>query len=145
MRTIEEVRARFNNQARCNEDVFGFGSEVLGVFLPEVLGEGAAPDPFTEEHVLKEARSYLAFAFDKAINHRGLSAGRSVIKMREYAWILGMDDAVAFADDDANYAQYGVPVLKRMAASLNVEIPREIAEWVDGGPCRPGCGEGCGR
>lgn len=149
MRTIDEVRAHYNDEARKRGDVFGFGSEVLGVHLPEGWKDGcesnADKHPLTDEFVRSEAVSYLHFAFGKAIDHRGISASRSVQKMREYAWLLGLDDAVAFADDDANYPNYGVPVLKHMAAALGVELPDEIAAWPDGEPCRPGCDEGCGR
>jgi hypothetical protein len=145
IRTLEEVRARFNDEARLKNDIFGFASEVLGVHIPEALKEGSTPDPLTEEFVKQAAVEYLSFAFEKALNHRGISAGRSVQKMREYAWLLCMDEAVAFADDDRNYPNYGVPVLKHMAKALGVEVPPEIAAWEDGAMCNPHCEEGCGQ
>lgn len=149
MRTIDEVRTWYNDEHRRQSDFLGFGSEVLSVHLPEGWQAGHEDNhkdyPLTEEFVRSKAIDYLAFAFEKAVDHRGISASRSVIKMREYAWLLGMDDVVAFADDDSNYANYGVPILKRMAMALGVELPPEIAAWKDGEPCRPDCNEGCGR
>jgi hypothetical protein len=145
IRSIEEVRTRFNDETRQRADVLGFGSEVLGVHLQEALKEGSTADPLTEEFVKAEAIRYLEFAFGKALDHRGISAGRSVQKLREFAWLLGMDEAVAFADDENNYPNYGVPVLKHMARALGVTIPPDIEKWEDGAMCNPHCEEGCGQ
>lgn len=41
---------------------------------PEYVGTHV-PIPFTRENVLKELESDVAFAFSKALNQRGLSAG----------------------------------------------------------------------
>lgn len=40
VRTMEEVRARYLDEGRRRDDVFGFGAEVLGVHLPEGWQEG---------------------------------------------------------------------------------------------------------
>jgi hypothetical protein len=149
IRTIEEVRTRYVDKDRQSKDFFGFAAEVLGVHLPEGWKEGSQDKhkefPLTEEFVKKEAIEYLHFAFGKALDHRGISASRSVQKMREYAWLLCMDEAVAFADNDSNYPNYGVPVLKHMARAFGVELPEDIAKWEDGAACTPGCEEGCGQ
>lgn len=148
MKTIEQIRERYNDEDRKAKAIFDFGSEVLGQYLPEYWKEEAREEmlkerPLEEEAVRAKAIDYLHFAFDKALDHRGLSASRSVLKMREYAWILDLDEAVAFADDDANYPNYGVPVLKKMAQALGVEMPESIAAWPDGESCTPHCHEGC--
>lgn len=149
IRTVEEVRARYNDEKRKHSDVFGFGAEVLGVHIPEGWQPGHEHEtenhPLTEEYVRTQAVNYLQFAFGKALDHRGISASRSVMKMREYAWLLGLDEAVAFADDDKNYPNYGVPVLKHMARALGVPLPPEIEKWEDGAMCNPHCEEGCGQ
>jgi hypothetical protein len=54
------------------------------------------------------ARAYYLFALGKIDNERGISAERSVIKLREYAWLAGRDDVVA-AMDAADYTPYGAP------------------------------------
>lgn len=143
MRTIDQIRVRFNNKARLKDDFFGYGYEVLGQYLPETFEDPETAASLTEESVLAEAKEYLDFAFEKASGHRGLSASRSVIKLREWMWILGYDDVVEFADDPKNYPYYGVPILKRVAQTLGVEIPEEIARWEDGSPCSPHCDMGC--
>ncbi len=148
IRTIDEVRARYKEKM-AKPAFLDFSTEVLGVFLPEGWKEGHEHEvenhPLTEEYVRREAVEYLQFAFGKAVNHRGISAGRSVQKMTEYAWLLGLDEAVKFAENSDNYKNYGVPILKVMAKTLGVEMPPEIANWPDGEPCTPDCVEGCGR
>jgi len=149
MKTIEQIRERYNNEDRRRSVFIDFGGEVLGQYLPEYWKDEAREEmlkapPLEEAAVREEAMNYLRFAFDKALDHRGISASRSVLKMREYAWILDLDEAAAFADDGANYPKYGVPVLKKMAQVLGVEMPEAIAVWPDGLSCTPGCQEGCG-
>lgn len=148
VRTMEEVRARYADATRYSRDVLGFGSEVLGVHLPEGWKPGHEDKhkehPLTEEYLRKAAKSYLDFAFEKAMDHRGISASRSVMKLREWMWLLGLDEVVAFCDDDNNYTNYGVPILKRVAAALEVPLPDMIAAWEDGSACTPDCQEGCG-
>lgn len=148
MRTTEEIRARIKDlEEDETADCLGFKREVLAMRLPEGWEAGHESEhlkyPLTDEFVRSEATDYLRFAFDKAIGHRGISAGRSVEKMAQYAWLLGLDDALSFAEDGDNYAYYGVPVLKKMAEVFCVEMPAAIAEWQGGNPCRPGCTDGC--
>ncbi len=96
------------------------------------------------------AVDYLTFAFGKAIDHRGISAGRSVDHYAAWLWLLGLDDGFA----DVGYAQYGVPKLLEAARRLEVDpyaLPvvaadREMVERMGRGePCEPGCDEGCAR
>lgn len=148
IRTLEEVRARFKAKQE-KPSMLDFSLEVLGVYLPEGWQPGHEDNvkdfPLTEEAVKKLAVDYLNFAFGKALDHRGISAGRSVQKMTEYAWLLCLDEAVAFAEDDNNYPNYGVPVLKHMAKALGVGMPHEIEKWEDGAMCNSHCEEGCGQ
>lgn len=69
---------------------------------------------------MEAAVDYLKFAFGKAENHRGLSASRSVDRIGEYLWLLGLDTD---AFEAAEYAQYGVPKLKVAADRLGVPFP----------------------
>ncbi len=100
--------------------------------------------PLLKEEDLKAAAlDYLVFAWGKAEDHRGLSAGRSVVKMRAYCWLLGFD--VEWFDD-APYAQYGCPILKRFSEMLGAPMPdsERMLRMMKGEPCREGCDEGCG-
>jgi len=90
---------------------------------------------------------YLAFAIRKVVDHRGISAERSVVKLREYAWLLGRDDAVV-AMDAAAYPQYGAPKLKAFALAMGLPWPTDdivLEHMASGQPCSPNCWEGCGR
>lgn len=152
-RTQNDILARM--LAVAENDFFGWRREVL---LPALDHEHARPfisDSVTEKDWTKlqaefrledDARSYLTFAIDKALNHRGISAERSVDKMTEYAWLMERDDVVA-AMDAAEYKQYGVPKLKAFADGLGWPWPAndaELARMAEGLPCSPSCEGGCG-
>ena len=83
------------------------------------------PRPFTREAVLLEAEAYHRFACVKARDQRGISAGRSVLKLTAWAWLLGEDDMVGFAEDDDNYPAYGAPILKRFAEHFGWPWPND--------------------
>lgn len=58
---------------------------------------------------------YLEFAYGKAENQRGISAGRSMAHFKTWIW---MDDPVFYAEiieDIDNYDDYGIPVLDRIS------------------------------
>ena len=144
MRTQEEISNRF--AAIKSDDIFGFRREALLTFLDgehveKFVHEKDASESFspkkwegqfpanqrTDEGVLREMREYMAFAWDKVIHHRGISASRSVEKMAEWCWLLGRDDLLDFAHDTKNYPQYGAPVLKKICEELGFPIPEDEA------------------
>lgn len=146
-----------------NNDFFAFSAEALVPFLPWEQARtylkaeytvfewmqtwaGANPEPLPEQ-MLREMREYLHFAFDKALGHRGLSAGRSVYKLRAWAYALDMSDEliIFLGDQDRNYAPYGAPMLARIAEELGEEQPSG-SEWTRmarGMRCTDDCEE-CG-
>lgn len=166
MRTIDEIRDRAADIA--DDDFFGFRVSTLAEVVPfdqmasigVTLKEEATAEQWetqrlaTVDAVLESAVDYLKFAFGKAENHRGLSASRSVDRMGEYLWLLGLDTDEFEA---AEYAQYGMPKLKVAADLLGVRFPEsprlvnmaegrqclhgtdpKLAPWADGV-----CDEGC--
>jgi hypothetical protein len=149
-RTQDEIAARIR---AIPDDLFGFRTEVLAAMLDvEHLREFCKADadldgyePLTAEAQVEEARRYLEFAFGKALDHRGISASRSVDKMREHAWLMGRDDVVE-AMQRAEYAQYGVPILFAFANGMDWPIPDDpdLRRMADGLPCTPDCDNGCG-
>lgn len=148
-RTQDEILARFREVT--DDDWLGFRREVLTDAmtvdtLRAALPNGDIEDTWTPEETEPAARGYLGFAIEKILDHRGISASRSVDKLREYAWLLGRDDVVS-AMDDAGYEQYGAPKVAAFAAGMGWEWPddRELARMADGLPCRDGCEEGCGK
>lgn len=142
MRTIDEVQRRFKEFIKSDDDYFSFEAGALAEFLPEVNPKAAS---LAETIVLSTMREYMGFAWNKAIDHRGISTSGSVAKMAAWLWILDDEELRAFALDDANYRNYGVPVLRRISEKYSFEIPEEAKSWKDGEPCRQDCDEGCGR
>ncbi|MEU4590035.1 hypothetical protein [Micromonospora aurantiaca (nom. illeg.)] len=158
IRTQEQILARFKAITDSGTDWMGFRREVLidsmtldtlKRALPDVNTNGR--DDYVKPEALEgKARDYLTFAIGKAVDHRGISAGRSVDKLREYAWLLGRDDVVQ-AMEDAEYEQYGVPKLKAFATGLGWPWPADGDGWrekalsrmAEGLPCDPDCADGC--
>lgn len=138
-------------------DLFGFATEVLARYLtaaqakPLCKPEADLSDwqavPLTRDGVLEEMRAYMAFAWGKVLDHRGLSAGRNIDKMKAWLWLLGDDEAVAFAENSSNYPQYGAPVLLYICERYGFQVPGgdEARNMAAGEPCEPGCQNGCGR
>lgn len=157
MRTEAEVLAKIV-QVGEEGDMLGFSRGALLPFLsfeaakpfliPDATAEQWNPLPLTSDGVVGQMREYMDFAWEKALGHRGLSASRSVAKMREWLWLLGDDEGVAFADGDGNYQNYGVPVLAYICEKYDLPMPTESAESIKrmraGESCVPGCMDGCG-
>lgn len=153
MRTDDEIVDRIHE--RETEDHFGFETLDLMSVLPfssarEFLKPEATVETFgtpndrTREVVLKTMSDYMAFAWDKALDHRGVSAGRSVAHFRSWVWLLGDEDFAAINRE--NYPQYGAPVLKAVCERFGFLMPdsEDAGRMAAGLPCRPDCREGCG-
>ena len=83
------------------------------------------PKEYTREAILECLKSDLAFAFDKALGKRGLSAGMMFMVIKMWMWVLDEhQDLVNWSNDD--YAQYGLPFLK--AVALRYDLPNEIGD-----------------
>lgn len=155
MRTQQEIRARYDSIDPV-DDFFGVRREELVFCLDyehasDLLKAGITPDqwnPYTsDDEVLLHARDYLVFAVEKAINHRSLSASRSLDHLTEIAWILGRDDLAAELVA-LPFAMYGAPALERFAAAIEFR-PADMdtdtfKRMAAGEPCVEGCDEGCG-
>jgi hypothetical protein len=152
VRTQEEIVTRFEAAI---DDMFGFQREVLlgamdyehaKPFLKEDVTEAEWQE--SRSDTAEAARGYLDFAIGKIVDHRGISAGRSVEKLTEYAWLLGRDDVVA-AMEAADYTNYGAPKVKAFAEGMGLPWPTDdprLVRMAEGLPCRTdGCDEGCGR
>lgn len=150
MRTFEEIVAK----CRDTESSFGFHLEVLVPYLPfeyakEFLQDTVVEEewnskiiPLTEENLKGDMGDYMEFAWGKVIDHRGLSASRSIEKMVEWCWLLGDDESVAFAEEDKNYAMYGAPILNFICKKHGFPIPDEgeqLERMINGEPCHEDC------
>jgi hypothetical protein len=93
MRTIDEIIEYYRQESK--NDPLGFEGQALLPFLSaeqarEFLQEGAdlsewQQSPLMFESIVKQMREYMDFAWDKVLDHRGISASRSVSKMQ--AWL----------------------------------------------------------
>lgn len=92
------------------------------VFKSKEAEDIHTPEPFTEESVKCKLKADLAFAFEKALNKRGLSAGMMVIVVSMWVWILGDTENIG-ADPEKDYAQYGLPYLKAVALYYKFDNP----------------------
>jgi hypothetical protein len=111
MRTIEEIAER----AARSDDIFGHDIDILVRYLPfdkarPFLSAGAVqrePHPLDLEAIRGEMKEYLEFAWEKAEGHRGLSALRSITRMRAWLWLLKDEELLRFADDQGwNWIKY---------------------------------------
>ena len=95
----------------------------LGLQLREGVDPStiAAPKPFTEENVKAQLAGDLAFAFEKALNKRGISASLMYEVVKMWMWVLEDD-----LQHSELYAQYGLPFLKAVALKYN--LPNEIGD-----------------
>lgn len=144
MRNEQQILDRIStNKSR---DFFGFST----FDLVEVLPFAQARDFLTEEFVTKvlageekwEPKSkddaalkaritdYLPFAWDKANNCRGLSAGRSLQHFLAWFWLLGDD---AFADELAGeYNLYGKRLLVKVSERVGFDWRKvDNNEWTN--------------
>lgn len=154
-RTQEQILERLEALDAQSEDTFGFRAQVLREALDYEHVKHFVDESVTEqlyESVRRQdgftdakARAYLEFAIGKIIEHRGISASRSVDKLREYAWLLGRDSVVG-AMDEACYAQYGAPKVRAFAEGMEWRWPDDpaLTRMSTGDKCNADCTSGCG-
>lgn len=157
MRTVKEIQQRILEKSK---ELLSFQPEVLVRYLS--LAEAKAIDMVeaqateeewqsqiyhenTREVILGEMRNYMAtYGWDKALNHRGISASRTIDKMEAWIWLLG-DNMFAEHLTNVPYTPYGGPQLKAICEQYGFPIDSsEAAVRIGRGlPCREGCNEGC--
>jgi hypothetical protein len=152
MRTADDIVEYYKGM---KDDFLGFTGEVLLVHLPaDKVKQFCKPDadlsdwsplPITNAGILDEMREYMEFAWGKVQDHRGISAGRSVEKMRAWLWILEDEELLDFSNVDENYRNYGAPILKAICEKYDFPIPEgdDVANMAKGHTCTPYCDEGC--
>ena len=113
----DEILARYKDRA--TRDFFGF--EVTEYLLaldfehakPFLKNEVTEWEPRykSRQDVLNAMEEYASFAWNKANNRRGLSAGRSLAHYVAWLWLIGEHDLADSMDD---YTHYGKPQLVRI-------------------------------
>jgi hypothetical protein len=154
MRTVDEVLARIEEientlvGSMTVDDLYEVLTyeEAKSKLRPEVTvkdwGEGQSR---SHESARNKLVSYLPFAIEKALGHRGISASRSVSHFKNWIFLMEDLEAQEFIADEGNYAMYGVPIIKYLLNRYNVEYefssPEELKrfECMAKGEC---CGSG---
>jgi hypothetical protein len=132
-RTYEEIVEKAREVVK--EDYFGWNLPDYLKYLPydyakEFLTEDAKREDWSAvvtaysiNAVIKEMKSYLEFAFEKAHNERGISANRSMDHYKNWFWLIGEDDMADHIWDD--YDNYGLEKLKQIERWLKEIIEEE--------------------
>jgi hypothetical protein len=155
VRTQAEIRARFDDVRTGGDDLFGFRQEALleameydTVVDTDALKQDPGRDEWPTPDVATRAREYLVFAVGKAVDHRGISASRSIEKLDEWLWCLGEDELAARLHA-ADYSMYGAPKLQILAEAWQIDHEHATdpgwLRMVQGLPCRRICDAGCDR
>ena len=134
MRTPDELMQYLKD----DNSFFGFGEEALMPYLNHER-------PLTRECVEEDLKTYMMeYGIEKAINHRGISACRTIEKLKAWLFALGENELYKFLDDDNNYAQYGAPMLAKVCERYGIDQPdtREWHNMTRGIKCQPDC-DGC--
>ena len=149
MRTQEEIVTAMREE----DDYFGFRGSTLIDYLEYDYAKQFLKDDFTERSDAAEvwatenrgiAGSYedvcrvlvksdiktqmvvtADFGWLKLRDHRGLSMCRVLERMRAWLWLLGDEELLSFATDDANHPQYGAPILKAICEKYELPIPED--------------------
>lgn len=132
-RTQDEIVARI--KARKEHDFFGFEvSEYVNYLDYAHAKEFLKPETTQEQWGKTGVRSpagaiknYMPFAWDKANNCRGISAGRSICHMIAWLWLDGKDWA-----EIENYQYYGKPQLVRICEEYGIDWrPLDDNRWTN--------------
>lgn len=144
-RTSEEVYAKLTELEKSGEDFFGFKRGDLVSYLPferakpylkdGVTSEGWTPSEINRDRIVEEMLDYMGFAWGKANNCRGLSAGRSIEHYEIWLWLL--KDELGEKLEDL-YQFYGKPCLRAICEKYGWDWRKwDNGEWrnSEDGPC----------
>jgi hypothetical protein len=131
VRTDDEILARIEQIKEA--DFFGFETGDLVVCLPfekakKYLIDTVKSDewnvtPHDRDSVVKTITEYMEFAWDKACNGRGISAGRSMAHYNALVWLAGDD-----LGDLNHYQFYGKDNLRKICDHYGLDAEH----WDDG-------------
>jgi hypothetical protein len=160
MRSAEEVLKRIKIESE--EDVFGMAiHDLIGVLTfdeaESIRKEDVSREDWGEvlsrdvDEIKKRLLDYLPFAIEKCVGHRGISASRSISHMRNFVWLMGDEEALAFVEEESNYPNYGAPILRYLCKRYGFEYSSGLCEMdlkafermAEGLSCEEGCSLGC--
>lgn len=125
MKTLEQIKKQYTSKCFDGRDIGR-----LSDFIPEdqfaewglEINEGCEGKhkviPFTRKNIIKQLKSDVAFGFEKALDHRGISSSLMSEVVKMWNWILeeGLEDF-------DKYPMYGLPIFKATALKYKFENP----------------------
>lgn len=116
---------------------FDFAPEVIMDFLEvDNLREFTRPDAdlsdfktVSFEEGVQDFLDYLVFAWGKALDERGISAGRSLQKLSAWLNLYGRSELSEILNDPSLYNPYGAPALLKVSRELGIEPPARFVEY----------------
>ena len=81
------------------------------------------PREWTKQNVLKSLESDVDFAFEKALNKRGISSSLMFSCIKMWMWVLDDEEFQDYPEDTSHYAQYGLPLYKAVAVKYGFKNP----------------------
>lgn len=128
MKTIEQVVNEYKSQTLDGRDITRLAEfipvehfEKFGLQLkdPSVVH---VPVEMTREAILKHLERDVEFAFEKAIDQRGISSSLMFKVIKMWNWILeeGLEDW-----DDDDYGPYGLPLYEATALKYGFNNPND--------------------
>lgn len=128
MKTLEQIQKEYKSQTLDGRDLLRLAQFIHFDELPKFglkLRDGITKEeydkevkPFTHENILAQLKKDVAFGFEKALNHRGISAGLMYECVAMWNWIL--EEGLENFD---SYAQYGLPLFKATAVKYGFDNP----------------------
>jgi len=125
MRTQEEILKRI--EAREKHDSLGFEKNEYIYFLDyehakPFLKDDAKPENWRQEKraPAEIIKNYMKFAWEKANDCRGISAGRSIMHMVAWLWLDGRDYFLK-KNNIENYEYYGKPQLIKICDLYGID------------------------
>ena len=125
MKTLEQIATDYKSKTLDGRDLNRLVKFIPENMLPkfgfelkdEFIGKHEVIE-FTRENILKQLADDVAFGFEKALNHRGLSSSMMFEVVSMWNWIL--EEGLEHFDD---YAQYGLPLFKATAIKYGFDNP----------------------
>ena len=81
------------------------------------------------KEAVQDFMDYMVFAWGKAEDERGLSAGRSISKLSTWMWMLGREDLSDILQDSNLYTPYGAPALIECCKKLEMKVSDSLVEF----------------
>lgn len=127
MKTLEQAIAHgqwsFDGRCRARLAAFMTANQVKEAGMEFTNPEAEAahqPIEWTRDNILSQLKQDTDFAFEKALDKRGISAGCMFAVLQMWGWVLeeGLENW-----PDHEYAQYGLPLMKATAVKYGFPNP----------------------